>query len=645
MSKRDATAAFAAEADISMRYGNLDPATAERPLPPYPGQFPETVIYIPVDAEPLPLATIFTTSAFYFTKGLKYLFFCASARLLNRFSGRLVIRAEPVDSPEGARKKILLEAGIDGQSPRTSPIRSPKTSLSKSPKTPLYKSPSTFHNSPETSPDNSLSTILSEPPKTLLKKSPKTPLYESLNSSPKTSPEGSPKISPNISIKTPVTTLGDEQAQNWRDTPWGTPLLNQYADEQLQKEHDEWLEHRYPLPYVTPSDPPHDDPEVLSDAPAPKPDPVDEALDDTITILVSPEKPSQPEEPPTPKSIPLSLEEQEARDELEISWKYQTSLKEAVETESCFYSPPSGRFVPTHDAQDRHGILHAPGKDCRKGSLQHVARNLFRKHLLAAHAPAFPQVATPSATPLVTPLTEAEQAQLEGIAKQTDHGRDEKAGIFGSCVSVHDLGTILPAMFNGADHGWLNDEVVNEYLALLVKHLNTEAGWKKERGGPAPPVHAFRSQFYDSMSENPKKVEKWASRVQLGQKQFLDAKLVLVPICQNSHWRLLAIKPQERTIEYLNSMKGSSKPYFDATLRYLKQELGPLFDQSEWSFVEMRSMKQENGSDCGVFTLLNGLALLRDMKPDTVQVSYGMEDARKRIAFTLIKGKITTELP
>jgi Ulp1 family protease len=114
-------------------------------------------------------------------------------------------------------------------------------------------------------------------------------------------------------------------------------------------------------------------------------------------------------------------------------------------------------------------------------------------------------------------------------------------------------------------------------------------------------------------------------------------------MCVQSHWRLLAFKPQERTIEYLNSLQGSGAEFTNTALRYLKQELGSHFVREEWTLIELRSMRQKNLSDCGVFTVLNGLALLRDLEPSVVQSINGMQDARERIAYTLIKRKITTE--
>ena len=59
---------------------------------------------------------------------------------------------------------------------------------------------------------------------------------------------------------------------------------------------------------------------------------------------------------------------------------------------------------------------------------------------------------------------------------------------------------------------------------------------------------------------------------------------------------------------------------------------------------KQRSSKQLNGSDCGVFTLLNALVLLRGDDTKKVISSHGMSEARERIAMTLMAGRPTKEM-
>jgi Ulp1 family protease len=85
--------------------------------------------------------------------------------------------------------------------------------------------------------------------------------------------------------------------------------------------------------------------------------------------------------------------------------------------------------------------------------------------------------------------------------------------------------------------------------------------------------------------------------------------------------------------------------YIDKLVEYLEQELGEHWIPEEWNKeVGQRSEQQLIGSDCGVFTLMNALVLIRGDGPDRVLANNGMDDARKRIAATLLAGRPTTEL-
>jgi len=59
----------------------------------------------------------------------------------------------------------------------------------------------------------------------------------------------------------------------------------------------------------------------------------------------------------------------------------------------------------------------------------------------------------------------------------------------------------------------------------------------------------------------------------------------------------------------------------------------------EWEVeVLQRSVRQVNGSDCGVFVVLNALVVLRGEETKNVLACDGMLQARERIAITLVSG-------
>ncbi|EMD69786.1 hypothetical protein COCSADRAFT_155935 [Bipolaris sorokiniana ND90Pr] len=246
----------------------------------------------------------------------------------------------------------------------------------------------------------------------------------------------------------------------------------------------------------------------------------------------------------------------------------------------------------------------------------------------------------PPSKPLITPLSPEEMKTLYTAAANTSNGLKADKWVIDQKLYARDFATLLPQLFNGDPRAWLNDNIVNEYLSILVAAKKKEAGFEHKRGGPAPPVHAFSSFWYSTADTS-----RWSNRFQLKGKQYLDAQLILYPICDRGHWRLLAVYPQKRSIEYLDSMSLSGQKYIDKLDEYLQKELGDLYIAEEWSKgTAQRSSQQLNGSDCGVFTLLNALTLLRGDDTKLVLATNGMDDARKRIAATLLAGRPTTEL-
>ncbi|KNG46984.1 sentrin 17 [Stemphylium lycopersici] len=99
----------------------------------------------------------------------------------------------------------------------------------------------------------------------------------------------------------------------------------------------------------------------------------------------------------------------------------------------------------------------------------------------------------PPPKPLITPLSGEELETLHAAAANTSNGRKADKWVIEQKLYARDFATLLPYLFNGDPRAWLNDNIVNEYLAILVAAKKKEAGFEHKRGGPAPPVHAFSS--------------------------------------------------------------------------------------------------------------------------------------------------------
>nr|XP_014340292.1 PREDICTED: sentrin-specific protease 1 isoform X2 [Latimeria chalumnae] len=143
---------------------------------------------------------------------------------------------------------------------------------------------------------------------------------------------------------------------------------------------------------------------------------------------------------------------------------------------------------------------------------------------------------------------------------------------------------------------WLNDEIINFYMNLLVER-------SKEKG--MPKVHAFNTFFFPKLKMSGfQAVKRWTKKVDIFQMSLL-----LVPVHLGVHWCLAVVDFRSKTIAYYDSMGGNNTEACKILLQYLKQESldkkKQVFDETGWKLTSKKSQEipqQMNGSDCGMFT-------------------------------------------
>ncbi|XP_075616843.1 sentrin-specific protease 2 isoform X2 [Balearica regulorum gibbericeps] len=175
---------------------------------------------------------------------------------------------------------------------------------------------------------------------------------------------------------------------------------------------------------------------------------------------------------------------------------------------------------------------------------------------------------------------------------------------------------------------WLNDEVINFYMALLVER-------NKKEGYPA--VYAFSTFFYPKLvSGGYKAVRRWTRGVDLFKQD-----LILVPIHLRVHWALVVIDVTKKTIKYFDSMGQKGNKICEILFQYLQEESREKRNL-ELTFLEwtLRSMEpheipqQLNGSDCGVFMCKYADCISRD-KPITFTQNH-MPYFRRKMVWEII---------
>ncbi|KAK9826046.1 hypothetical protein WJX74_007714 [Apatococcus lobatus] len=195
---------------------------------------------------------------------------------------------------------------------------------------------------------------------------------------------------------------------------------------------------------------------------------------------------------------------------------------------------------------------------------------------------------------------------------------------------------------------WLNDEVINMYMALLQE--------REVRGrevGRRPTCHFFNSFWLPALvgpnhdQYNYPKVSRWTSLKKLRRSAqtaecVLDLERLIVPVHLGMHWTCAVIDLEHRQIRYYDSMAGHEERLMEALRRWVSDEYkdkkNQEVDTSGWPIRHMTDEEeipqQFNGSDCGVFALEFAERQSRNAAMDFQQ--RDMDVLRKRVVIDLL---------
>lgn len=242
-----------------------------------------------------------------------------------------------------------------------------------------------------------------------------------------------------------------------------------------------------------------------------------------------------------------------------------------------------------------------------------------------------------SLEPVVPLLPENWTRRVDEILAEKDNTK-----MFGPLsISRRDLSTVVQPHGHTESvgpSGWLNDAVVVDYLKLVVAYGNL----CQPSGKDVPRYAALSSFFWKSLqADGFSRVQRWVKRAKIDGRRILECKCVFIPICQGNHWTLLAIKGNERRLEYYDSLRGSGAKHYDLAKQWLQSQLGDDFIEGEWTSPEQHiSPMQNNGKDCGVFAVTSAKALVLDHKPLLAYSSHDIPTQRMRIVAEMVNGAI-----
>ncbi|KAG5439263.1 hypothetical protein PCANB_001562 [Pneumocystis canis] len=193
---------------------------------------------------------------------------------------------------------------------------------------------------------------------------------------------------------------------------------------------------------------------------------------------------------------------------------------------------------------------------------------------------------------------------------------------FNISITSHDIRTLR-------DKEWLNDEIINFYIALVSERAKASP--------KGPKVYAFNTFFYTTLEKKGYQgVRRWTKRAKV---DIMQQDYVLIPIHLGIHWCMSVINFKKKRFEYWDSLNGSSGNIFNLLRDYLLQESGNTIDLDKWyNYIPEFGPVQKNGYDCGVFACKTAECIAREVSVDYTQDD--IKELRKRMVANIIEGRI-----
>ncbi|XP_017003786.2 sentrin-specific protease 1-like [Drosophila takahashii] len=197
---------------------------------------------------------------------------------------------------------------------------------------------------------------------------------------------------------------------------------------------------------------------------------------------------------------------------------------------------------------------------------------------------------------------------------------------FNMRITRRDIRTLL-------DGEWLNDEVINFYMNLMTER-------SEKRPGDLPATYAMNTFFVPRLLQSGHAgVKRWTRKVDIFAKDVIP-----VPVHVNGvHWCMAIIHMRNQTIHYYDSMGQPNQAVLNALEAYLREESldkrKKPFDTSGFRIESATNVpRQQNGSDCGVYSCMFAEYISRDVPITFCQTE--MEYFRRKMVLEIAAGEI-----
>lgn len=221
-------------------------------------------------------------------------------------------------------------------------------------------------------------------------------------------------------------------------------------------------------------------------------------------------------------------------------------------------------------------------------------------------------------------LTEDMEVEINRVLRGSNPHEVLSEG-FGLSLTRKDLQTL-------SNLNWLNDEVINFYMNLLVE---------RSKDPSLPSVNTFNTFFFPKLrGSGYSAVRRWTKKMDI-----FSGDILLVPVHLGVHWCLSVVDFRKKAVLYFDSMGGNNDEACRILFEYLQQESkdkkGKEMDTSGWSLHSKKRNEipqQMNGSDCGMFTCKYADYITKD-KPITFTQKH-MPYFRRKMVWEIVNHKL-----
>ncbi|CAL2048386.1 unnamed protein product [Caenorhabditis brenneri] len=183
---------------------------------------------------------------------------------------------------------------------------------------------------------------------------------------------------------------------------------------------------------------------------------------------------------------------------------------------------------------------------------------------------------------------------------------------------------------------WLNDNIITSYLQLICD--------RSVQNPKYPKTYAFNTIFYTNIiTKGYSSVRRYTRKVDL-----FSYEIILVPVHLGMHWCMAVIDMVAQKIEFYDSLYDDNTDVLPALKKYIAEESldkkKVQFDFTGWKMYQMEEIpRQQNGSDCGVFSCQFGEWASRRQAPSFTQKN--MPYYRERMTYEIVEQKLLAPPP